>query len=143
MDLNNIRVTGQGLAEFDGDSIRCSVPGVKVRSIFLCFGRQAERPVRQTIMGLLMLGVGAFPIAKAAIGAAGWSWSIREWGMVAFLIPGVAAIAGSFKTGSYLRVETDEGFRKLPFNPCPTEGQLEEFIHQARSFGFEITRADS
>ena len=140
MDLNNVRITEKGMAELDGDDFRCSVPRETIRNVSVRYGPHAERPLRQLTMSFVFLTIGLFPLRKALAGFQGWSWSVREWAMMAFLIPAVAATYGSFARGLYLHVETETGRRKLPFKPRPSEADLERFIQEAEGHGYEIAR---
>lgn len=134
-----MRVTEHGMAELDGDTVRCSVPREILRDVSLEFGTLAERPIRQLVMSLIFICLGLFPFRNLVRGQL-WVMHPVEWAMVGFLMLGVTSAYGASRKGLYISVKTDNGCRKLPFKKRPTDWQLDQFVAEAASFGFIINR---
>ena len=138
-DLNNVRVSVQGFAELNGSQINVSVRRDEIRGLIVKFGRQSEHPLRQIAFGIVLTGLGVFPIYHL-LAAAEPVVSVLELTMLVFLIVGGWVIFSALRSGWYLEVELETDSRKLAFTPRPTDIELEEFLVEAAALGYEIER---
>ena len=130
----NIAVTEKGLSEFNHGKRIIFIPKDQIQRIEIKFGAQAERPLSQAILGVLLIGLGCVGILLLITGGfAELRWGI---GFIIFGGLGVFCLYEAVKRGYYLHVISSNDTRKLAIRG-PIQGtELTRFMNSATQFGY-------
>ena len=112
-----IRCTERSLCEIDSGKVMVTVPRQDITRITLRYGTQAPHPVIQVVMGLLLTGLGYFPIAHLIdwLRHGGAFLTLEAW-IVPFPVVGILTVIGAFKRGYFLLVDERQGSKRLSFS---------------------------
>jgi hypothetical protein len=130
----NIVVSEKGLSEFSHGQRIIFIPKEQIQRIEIKFGSQAERPLVQIILGLLLVGlglVGLFLLISA--GFVELRWGI---GFILFGGLGVFCLYEVLRKGYYLDVISSNDTRKLVIKGVIKKTELSKFIKTAVQFGY-------
>lgn len=135
-----VQFSQEGVAEMNGAKRALFIPQQDIRRIELQSGSGAERPVLQTVVGLIMAGLGVVGL-KAL-----WNWfqgsgvlTEIQIGIAFFLFPGSWLLWSVFRRRTFLWVTTATGTRKILFRGKIDAADLQEFLESAgREFGYAI-----
>jgi hypothetical protein len=130
----NIVVSEKGLSEFSHGQRIIFIPKEQIQRIEIKFGSQAERPLVQVMLGLLLTGLGLVGLFLLISGGfAELRWGI---GFILFGGLGVFCLYEVFRKGYYLHVISSNDMRKLVIKGAVQKMELSEFIKAAVQFGY-------
>lgn len=130
----------EGVAEFEGSQRTVFIPADKIQRLELVHGSPAERPVIQTVSGVVLFLIGCLSFQVIA------SW-FREGGTISelhaalavFLFIGGWMLWGVIRKRTYLLVSAGTDTRKLVFQGKVQAAELEKFGREASTeFGYTI-----
>ena len=120
-----------------------SITRTSARSITVKNGFQAPYPVVQSLMGIIVLLAGLFPILHAVSVVL---FGGRFYGLEAFLLAGLYLggflIRESFKRGYSIRIKFYGGDESWPILDNPTPEEMRQFLSIVRGqYGYEISES--
>jgi len=130
-----IRLAKAALCELEGSRSVVEIPRVDIRSITLCHGIAAERPVRTILLSAALIFWGAFFARDLVLWQlrGGTAYDFEAYGVA--LIPlGAWLIHYALRRRYLLEVTTDRSTRKLVFDAPADE-------HGTRQFAEAVGRA--
>jgi hypothetical protein len=132
----NIAVSEKGLAELSGNKRIIFIPKDQVQGVEIKFGYQAERPLVQGTVGLVLTFVGMIGIYMLA----GGGFALTRWGLgfVFFGAIGVWLIWEASRRGYYFRVISSNGTRNLLLKGTVRKPELSSFVQRASQFGYNF-----
>jgi hypothetical protein len=132
----NIVISEKGLSEFSHGKRVVFIPKEQIQNIEIKFGFQAERPMVQTVLGLLLVGLGLVGLFFVISGGfAELRWGI---GFIVFGGLGVFCLYEAFKKGYYLRVISSNDARKLVIRGAIEKTEWPKFIKAAAGLGYSF-----
>ena len=121
-----IRLTQQNLSEIDSGRIMVTIAREDIRRVTLRHGIQASHPIIQLFAGIILSGLGYFPIRHFVhwFQHGGFYFDVEALILVP-VVAGLFLVVGAFKKGYFLEVELPRANKRLSFerNPDPTELQ--------------------
>lgn len=143
LEYKGVRITAAAISEVRKERISLHIPNEKIRSIELCYGIGAERPLFQGIAGVAFLVGGiALPIRSLALLEAEGRIVISNYGLfipVVFLALGAWLLWNLLRRRTYLRVHLQSDTRKVGFKGAIERTDILEFIARANDeFGCAI-----
>ncbi len=154
-DINSVRyskveISGSGIIEYDGGGIVVTIPREQIRQIKLCYDTKAKNPFCQYFLGFTLLSLGVIGLLVTFFTGVSGSLVVQtEPGT--FLIPLVPAalwlmtgaglwlLIGIFSARYHLRIDSEEGIRKIFFDKKANVGEIRQFIRRAQlNFGYAI-----
>ncbi|HEX4954816.1 MAG TPA: hypothetical protein VF017_15610 [Thermoanaerobaculia bacterium] len=134
-DFQGVRIDDQVVASVKGGQTTFALPREKVRDVRLRFGFQAERPLLQLLLGLLLAAVGALQIPGAyEFVVHGGTIYLDVMVFLLLLVPlGAWLMAHGLRRGFYLFVEVPNDRFKIPFRGRPTREAIVDFLSIARA----------
>lgn len=141
----SVEVSDDGIAELDEGRRNVFVPRAEIREVQLSYGLGSERPLATTILGLVLLVVGLWPLGNLILVLArGGVFYVEAIAGVAFVALGVWLIRFALRKRLHLLVRTERQRRKLLFHGNVTQEGLVELLRAAeRDFGYLITQSSS
>jgi hypothetical protein len=132
----NIAVSEKGLAELSGNKRIIFIPKDQVQGVEIKFGYQADRPLAQGTLGLVLVVVGMVGIF--ALG--GGSSALTEWGLGFVFLGGIGVwlIWEASRRGYYFRVISSNGTRNLRLKGAVQKPELTSFVERASQFGYNF-----
>jgi hypothetical protein len=140
-----LRCINGSLSEIDSARVMVAVPCQSVQRIALRYGLQAPHPIRQSIVGAILLGLGCFPLMHLIHGLrhGGVFIDLEAW-LIPLPVAGGWALAGALKRGLYLEVHQRHGSTcRLAFDRDPEPEALQQLLASIeRSCGVAVARED-
>ena len=134
MTYLNIVVSEKGVSEFSHGQRMIFVPKEQIQGIEIKFGSRSERPLAQTILGLLLVGIGFVGILLLISGGlVELRWGI---GFILFGGLGVFCLYEVLKQGYYLHVIVSNDSRKLVIKGEVQKSELSKFVTGAVRLGY-------
>ena len=131
----NIAFSEKGISEFSGKRCVVFIPRAEVVRIESRRGSRAERPLVQSIAGVILGGVGVYGVFMALrVGLALLRW---EAGFIVFGGIGIWLLIESLKQGHFLLVTCSKEKRKLIFDGKVEESALKDFLTKAAGLGYD------
>jgi protein-S-isoprenylcysteine O-methyltransferase Ste14 len=132
----NLAISEKGLSEFSGGRRIIFVPKDEVQIIEIKFGSSAERPLIQTIVGLMLVALGCVGLSMIlSSGMRGLRWGL---GFLLFGGFGIWFLHETFKKNHYLWVICRNDRRKLVFRGAFQEADFSKFINDATKLGYSF-----
>ncbi|MGA9778748.1 MAG: hypothetical protein WBS33_10810 [Verrucomicrobiia bacterium] len=127
-------VSEKGVSEFGHGQRLIFVPKEQIQRIEVKFGSQAERPLVQIILGLLLVGLGFVGLSLLISGGfVELRWGI---GFILFGGLGVFCLYEVLRKGYYLHVISSSDTRKLVIKGAISKTEFSKFIKAAVQFGY-------
>lgn len=124
-----VRCEPDRLVETDNGRAIVVVSRKEIQRISLDHGLQAPHPVRQAIVGVLLISVGYFPARHLL------DWFLRggvivglELGLIAFAAMGIWILLNALTRGYYLDVQQPDRQQRFTFRPGATREGVEAFV---------------
>jgi len=132
----NIVVSEKGFSEFSHGKRIIFVPKEQIQNIEIKFGSQAERPLVQMILGLLLVGLGLVGLFFIISGG----FAEVRWGIGFIIFGGLGAFClyEALKKGYYLHVISPNDARKLVIKGVIEKTELLKFIKAAAGLGYSF-----
>ena len=132
----NVEVSEKGISQLSDGRRTIFIAKEQIQNIEIRFGSRAERPLMQTILGILLVGLGvAGLVLLITDGMAGLRWGI---GFVIFGGLGGFCLYEALRKGHYLRVSTRNDSRKFVFNGRVKKTELSGFIKASIDLGYNF-----
>lgn len=130
----NITFSKKGVSEFSGKRRVVFVPREEIQRIQIKTGSRAERPLVQSIAGVVLLGLGL--VGLRLFIANGVTFLRWEAGFLLFGGVGGWLLLEALRKGHYLLVICNKGSRKLVFDKKINEPELAQFLKNAAGLGY-------
>ena len=130
----NIVASENGLSEFSHGKRVIFIPKEHVQRIEVKFGSQAERPLAQAILGLLLIGLGCVGLSLLISGG----FSELRWGIGFIIFGGLGTFClyEAVKRRHYLLVTSLNDTRKLVIRGFIQKEDFSNFIKSATQLGY-------
>jgi hypothetical protein len=137
-----VRCDPDRLVEIDHGRIMAVVKRSEILRIALDRGFQAPHPIRQAVVGVLLLGVGYFPARHLV------DWFLHggvmlglELGLIAFAAMGVWILINALRSGYYLDVQLSTGQQRIAFSSEATAEGVGAFVQTIEEqLGLSVVR---
>lgn len=130
----NIAFSSNGIAEYSGNRCVVFISKGEIQRIEKRFGFRAERPLLQSIAGVVLFGLGLIGARLfLTAGVVLYRW---EAGFVLFGALGGWLLWEALRRGHYLSVDCQNGKRKLVFEGKVSEPELNDVLRDAARFGY-------
>lgn len=138
-----IQFSRKGIAQVDSGKKLLFISKEQIRQIKLRDGTQAERPVFQVIVSIVVVLLGMLPLPHLI------SWFLTggnakdfEFLMLLLIPMGLWLAYEGVKQGLYFEIVMDHDTRKISFQKYPQEFLLKQMIEQAKKMGYVIDVSD-
>lgn len=140
-----IRCTECRLAEFDNGHVRRTISRCQIRRLTLVRGSQVQRPRCQECAALLLTLLGTVPLPHLFHWLAhGGPLFTRLLYLLPLLVIGPWLLIEAIHKGYFLRVDLDNGAKKLILHGDCNPREMEAFLASAeQQFGYHIERDSS
>jgi hypothetical protein len=136
ISFSDVEVSERGVSQLSHGKRTIFIPKEQIKSIEIRFGSRAERPLIQTILGALLVGLGvAGVVILISAGYAGLRWGV---GFLIFGGLGGFCLYEVLRKGYYLKVMFSNDARKLLFNGAVSRPELSSFIKEATHLGYSF-----
>jgi hypothetical protein len=145
--LGNIEISENSVSEYDRNFKAVVIPKEEITTISLEHGFSEERPIISIIIGLITMvlgiGLGLLPILQMLQRSISGEYVHGNMGIFAFSVPllfiGGWFILKALRYNYFLKVDTTNRTRKMPFGKSIEKTAIQSFIEDCNSIlGYNI-----